>query len=75
MKYRFYFNFPRVNEKKKERFVIHCSGCNCRHNTTNNNGFWTEWYSKYEDAYLSLYKLLDKFRDHDFEIKPCKSCK
>lgn len=75
MKYRFYFNFPTVNETKKTRFVIHSNECKCKHVTTNRNGFWTEWYSKYEDAYLSLYKLMDKFRDSDFEISPCKGIK
>lgn len=75
MKYRFYFNFPTVNEESKTRFVIHSSECKCRKIKTNRNGFWTECYDKYADAEKSLRKLIEKFRDADFDIAPCKGIK
>jgi hypothetical protein len=81
MKYRFYFNFPTVNETNKTKFVIHSCECTCRKIKTNKNGFWTECYEKYADAEKSLRKLIEKFReyqnyqDFDFEISPCKGIK
>lgn len=75
MKYRFYFNFPRVNEKNKDTFVIHGSTCSCRHDKTNHNGFWTEWFDSYEDSVSVLNKLIPKFREHEYEIRLCKRFK
>jgi hypothetical protein len=75
MKYRFYFNFRRVNEKSKTKYVIHSDECKCRHIKTNYNGFWTECYDEYTDAENSLQRLIDKFRNFDYEISPCKGIK
>ena len=75
MKYRFYFNFPTVNEVNKTKFVIHSCECKCRKIKTNRNGFWTECFDKYADAEKSLGRLIEKFRDSDFEIAPCKGIK
>ncbi len=72
MKYRFHFNFPTVNEVSKTKFVIHSCVCGCRKIKTNRNGFWTECFDNYADARNSLRKLIEKFRDFDFEIAPCK---
>jgi hypothetical protein len=74
MKYRFYFNFPSVNEIQRENFLIHCSNCGCKVIGNSKNGFWTDWYDEYEFAYRHLEKLLTEFRIQAFEIKPCGQC-
>ncbi len=74
MKYRFPFNFPTVNEQAHNVFYIHCETCTCRFEENGPNSFWTNWYSHYDDAHDHLYRLLSKFRDHDFEIRPCGQC-
>lgn len=74
MKYRFYFNFPTVNERNRTRFIIHCNTCNCQSVGNSRNGFWTDWYDDYEDAFNHLNKLIDSFRVDDFEIDTCINC-
>jgi hypothetical protein len=69
-----FFNYHNVNEKRKTKFVIHSRECKCRNIKTNRNGFWTECYEKYADAEKSLRRLIEKFRDSDFEIAPCEKC-
>jgi len=73
--YRFYFNFPTVNEGNRRDFLIHCSTCNCGHGISTHNGFWTDWFENYQDAHDTLERLIDKFRDHDFVIRPCNQCR
>jgi hypothetical protein len=47
----------------------------CRKIKTNRNGFWTECFDEYADTEKSLRRLIEKFRDSDFEIAPCKGIK
>ena len=74
MNYRFYFNFRTVNEINRSDFVIHCNTCHCRKIKSNINGFWSDWFESYEDAYNVLNKLVDEFREHDYIVRPCNEC-
>ena len=74
MRYRFYFNFPTVNELNRPPFKIHCTTCGCRVDENTTNGFWTDWYDEYEVAFRHFEKLISNFRITDFEIEPCGQC-